>query len=487
MHLDINHLSARFADPAIEQGFLAETFADDLYVNRLASLVLIALFTSYAAVDLILLDDPATAIAVRLATALPAVALLALLFLPRFQRHHMQIVGAIFVLLSIGLGTIIHTATDLENTYYIGFVQGGVCIAVLLRLTFVFTLSWMGFSVLCFAFGISTKTDMGQISTQSLVLLTMFFISGVAGYVLQRTRRREYEKTLALKNAYTSLEKINQRIEEDRASKQAVARLLLHHLRTPLHQILGFADLIAADDSPGNARETVGCIQDAAKAMSGNVERLIRYQRAEEFIFDDTPWDRIDDHLLDLRDMVAQEITLSGLKESALSLHPRLAEAIVHAINDLCTYERPAITRLEIAINRPAPTESDAGTDQPTGSDNANEADVVTIDIVMHGSSWEQSAVEAELTPLSSIENYVNAGGIHWPMALRTLNLIARLHCGTLSPRVEAACAHLTMTLSTDAQAVIRSAQQNRTGDVAGVPGDAGAATGEITRAAKTG
>ncbi len=123
---------------------------------------------------------------------------------------------------------------------------------------------------------------------------------------------------------------ISERKQHERAlqrSNEALEQFaagVAHDLQTPLGQIAGFAALLerhldAAGGVPAKARETLGCIAQAAENMSHLVSGLLDYARLGTLTVDPEPVDlqEIVDHCLEefAAELADAEVTVSPLPE----------------------------------------------------------------------------------------------------------------------------------------------------------------------------
>ena len=132
----INLLSTRFASKETETAYQQFEFKRNLRANVWGSClgilsIFVFIFTEH-------LDSavPEKTIIIRLSATIISFGLLLLLMHKRLLSHQDSITTIIITILALALNGIISLQPSLDNTYYIGLIQGFIMFSLILRLDF---------------------------------------------------------------------------------------------------------------------------------------------------------------------------------------------------------------------------------------------------------------------------------------------------------------------------------------------------------------
>jgi signal transduction histidine kinase len=407
----INWLTAQFASEESEAAFQAFVFRRNLKNNVWGTLVGLALFTLYAFSDFIDATNPEEMVTIRLVTFVLALSIMSLLLTKRFVKHHDQITAIVTILVASAMNLIIWRQPMLDNTYYIGLIQGFILFGLLLRLSFISMMTAAAACLAGFALATFTKPDIAAAALQFANLSGVAIICVVGVYLLQGYQRSDFLKALTIENQNQQLSVLLDDVRRDHERKLAAMNMLVHFVKTPLHQINGFSEILMSNlageektESDDSCVESARYIKDATTNLSNSVNRLLTYHRLDEIErqneFDNVS---IDEQLHDFSDMLDGDITVK-IEGSSGSVNT-IPVALKTLFESLATYynekasEAPSI---EVALS----TEGNA------------EVCVIIRDdseVVVHEEFLENTK------PLTKIDNYLTSAGSEMPMLLRTV------------------------------------------------------------------
>ncbi len=282
-------LRCRFADGTTEADYQKFAFARNLSANKIGMLVGIPLFSLYAILDFVNLSDPMNAVLTRIMAAAISFAVVFSFRWKIVARNHEMWTAFVVSILGAAMLLIIWGEPSLENSYYVGLIQAGVMLSFLIRISFDRAMTPLILMLIGFFVAVHRKEDSQEALLQSMILFTMFAICAFGIYLSERARRLDFLKsrTIALQN-----QKLNEMladVQQDNARKVAAMNLLVHFVKTPIHQIVGFTDVIKRQIEgfgPAIGRneslESATFIQSASRDLSRNVSKLLAYYRLDE-------------------------------------------------------------------------------------------------------------------------------------------------------------------------------------------------------------
>lgn len=415
------HFLRRFDDPAVEAGFETFVFRDNLSTNRLGVMVGIPLFLLYGFLDFLNLQEPIEAVVVRGLAAGICWAALFGMYDRRLAQFHEWLTAAVVIVLGSAMIFIIWREPSLDNAYYIGLIQVGVFLTFLSRMA-VFK-AFISLALILFLFGLAVSTNhrSEQAVLQFIVLLTMFAIFGFGIVVSDGLRRKDYLKsrTIALQN-----EKLNAMLADvqlDNARKVAAMNLLVHFVKTPIHQIVGFTDVIrnqledlGAGGDGKNCLESAAFIQSASKDLSRNVSRLLAYYRLDEKA-------SAEPDLVELDALVHDHL-------ERLPAPPRIALDRIAIVNRREVVGDAVLTMIDRYVdNRESRSLVDVRIER------AEKA--ATLIFTDEGPAVSEEEFAQQTRPLDKLDHYLTANGSSMMLGLRTVARAAEICGGTFRHR----------------------------------------------------
>lgn len=408
---------------ALESEYRQSIQWSDRRTNFYALIIALPLYSLYALIDAITLTYPNEGIAIRLAAAaIAALPVIAMRWSSLRDRHDL-LTAASVVAMGAGINLIIGRDPSLGHNYYVALIQGGIFVSFLVRMSFNQSILVLASFLLGFLLAVVGKSPREDALLQSFILVTMFSMCAFGIHLTQMLRRRDFlkSKTIASQN-----EKLNEMLKEvrlDNARKVAAMNLLVHFVKTPIHQIVGFTDIITraieqgAHEKAEETLESARFIKTASRELNQNVSSLLAYYRLDERR-NDGPTDLIELDTL-IRDLIEHlperaKTKFSGEKIAIVNRHA-VASAAIKALVDYYSAEDGPAIRIEARLDR-----------------SADGAVLCVLD--------DQPLLSAEdfaraTKPLDRFDHYLTANGSSMPMALRTVARAAEIGGGRLSWR----------------------------------------------------
>lgn len=416
----ISPILRRFEDAETEREFQKFVFDDNLATHRLGIAVGVPLFSLYGFLDLVNLTNPFDAIAVRACAALLCLGIFAAMTVPRLAPHHEWLSMSAVMILGSAMIYIIWREPSLDNAYYVGLIQVGVFLTFLSRVAFYKAVIPLVLLLGLFIAAVNGKQDSQEATLQSVILATMFSICTFGIVVSDTLRRKDFLKACIIRRQNEKLNELLQEARDDNARKVAALNLLVHYVKTPIHQIVGFTDLIAADfsreaeSSPQKANlENASFLRDASRELAQNVSRLLAYYR------------------LDDRSPASPEQI--DIRERARDLLDRISTAATIRVRGA-----PAVLAVESALVDAAfsglvdhfSSQSFTGCD--LDAEVSSSSDSVSVRIRHNGPAMSADEFKSLTRPIEYIGEYLAARGSSFPLSLRTAARAAALCGGAL-------------------------------------------------------
>jgi len=416
----ISPILRRFEDRETEREFQKFVFDDNLATHRLGIAVGVPLFSLYGFLDFVNLSNPLDAIAVRASAALVCIGIFAAMAIPRLSRHHEWLTMAAVMTLGSAMIYIIWREPSLDNAYYVGLIQVGVFLTFLSRVAFYKAIIPLFLLLGLFVAAVNDKADAQEATLQSFILATMFAICAFGIVVSDNLRRKDFLKARIIRRQNEKLNELLKEARDDNARKVAALNLLVHYVKTPIHQIVGFTDLIAADVSRGTDAppqkanlQNASFLRDASRELAQNVSRLLAYYRLDDR--SSSPPETIDirERARDYLDRIsaAAHIRVRG-EPAPLVAESALIDAAFGGLVDYFSGPAFADCAIEAEI--------------------MSEPGVARVRIRHSGPAMSAGEFEALTRPIEYIGEYLAAHGSSFPLSLRTTARAAALCGGAL-------------------------------------------------------
>ena len=409
--------TTRFAAAETEQSFRRAIFPGNLKNNLAALALAIPIFAIYAFHDAAMLEESENIIRYRLTACAISVAILISFQIPAMAQRQEALSCLIMMILSSTLFYIVWSQETLDHTYYVGLIQGGVFVCFLLRVGFLSSISVLTFFLLGFVWSVSGKEQTGEAFVQSIILLTMFLICAFGSYLLQRYRRTDFLKTATIAEQNDQLKSLLADVKKDNQRKVAALNMLVHFVKTPLHQISGFSDIVmnsltAENDQHDSEAGVEGAryIKDATANLAKSVNSLLTYHRLDEVESRHEEQASIEDAAADVGELISADIKVTT--EGSIGKIKTYEYALKTAIQCLADYYNDApegVSSLSLVLSR--------------------RDDIVALELIDDGKPISAEQFMEDTKPLTKIENYLSGQGSDMPMTLRTIARAAEV-CG---------------------------------------------------------
>ena len=418
----IDWFRAKFADANIEKAFGQYAFKRYLTSNLVGIGIILALNTAYIPFDFVDTQNPIQVVTLKIAVLTMSVGLLMSLRVKSIQPHFNLITTLIVIMLSSTINMIILWQPDLNNTYYIGLIQGLITFSLLLRLEFtswlvLVTINQIGFMAAAFS-----KPDSSAAMLQSSNVLVVALICVAGVNLLQRYQRADFVKNRIIEEQNAKLSEMLADVQKDNERKIAALGMLVHFVRTPIHQISGFTDVVmsqlGAVKSPqdaGDCLESAQYIKTASSELVSNVTRLLDYHKLDDIE----------------RSAVAENASISDMVLDAceeIRHYDKVAMADSQCV--ISTYREPLQAALKAIIDNINDHAGDA-TYYNVRAERVDDGCLITI--AEDGPGLEEAEFEELAKPLTEISDHLNTTGARMPMGLRTANRAIDICGGVMS------------------------------------------------------
>ncbi len=419
MNDKINRLTARFASAETEARYQRFVAPENLNIHRWALGLGIVFYAAYSLYDFNVLTNHILAIEIRLAASAAAAAMLGLMLRPAFSRFYENLSFLAVLLMGAGVNLIIAIEPNLDNTYHVAFIQGGVFVCFFLRMDFFKSIFAMMSYLVGIILALGGKTQTEEAFVQPIVLFTMFLVCGFGSYLLQIIRRNDFLKTQKIEKQNEQLNELLTEAQRDNERKIAALNMLVHFVKTPLHQITGFSDILVSamgDKENNESAENARYIKNATVNLTKSINSLLSYHRLDEAESRAAP-EPIDLASIvdDFSELLPEGIALSKgeIVAGAVLADPEILRAALDGIADHYREKRTAATRLNISIER------------VKGS--------VVVTIRDDAGILSAAQYEDLVQPLTQIKGYLSHTGDEMPMALRTVARAVEISGGDMA------------------------------------------------------
>lgn len=407
----IRFLNARFACRETEAAYLRSTFRRNLISNLVGIAIFLSMFVLGMLSELVDSADPQLTLTIRVVAIVIVLCLLSTLFHPAIRFYQNVVVTTCLIVAGGAMNIILFVQPGLNNNYYIGLIQGFIIISLLLRLSFegmaaMFALTLATFCLVAFGKG---DPHAAALQSVNLAVVGVFCLVGI--YVIQRLQRVDFLKSRKIEEQNASLAMLLKAAERSNERKVAALNLLVHFVKTPLHQISGFSELLVSSLSAREDKEAAECadnaryIRSATSNLSKSVNSLLAYHRLDETDGAQRT-EEVDSHgaLVEFAEYAPEGATVRREKPSS-EVYPAL-----RANPDL----------LRTALKSLAAFYAEADIDEVDIMTAADERDgVVQLRFVDNAPPLSAERFAEDTKPLTDIEGYLTTTGEPMPMTLR--------------------------------------------------------------------
>ncbi len=282
----IDTLSALFTDRNLEREY--QEYSAKLEAERERGILYFAitLYIAYGVLDLMVLKEAAfEAVAIR---AICSFVALTLVFWGRFGpvKKHFQIISSgIMCVGAFSISYFIWREGTISPPYYVGIIE--VCLLFTALVRGYFIISVLSF---CLIYGSYILASLGfpkgtDYIASHFFLTHSLILCASLNHVLEVKRRNEFLQHSETINLNVKLQEMVDEANLSLKRKNAIMNILTHVFRTPLHQIIGYAQILE-QESLGKQQhpeyvEYSGHIHSAGQNLLRLVQRLMKYGRLE--------------------------------------------------------------------------------------------------------------------------------------------------------------------------------------------------------------
>ncbi len=403
----ISLFTCRFSDSTLESAYQEYMLTRHAIFDRFALAVGLFVYLSYSVMDLFVLERAEQAILLRFAGTATCGVVLALVHFRLFAARLDRLIPVMIVFLGAILNVIIFVEPSIANNYFIGLIQIAVFISFMLRAGFISSSAALIFLLGGYLLAISDKNLFGtvQLSAQIYFLVMMFASCSAGIYILERYRRTLFLNARIIDEQNVQLERMIEELERTVSRKSALLKVFAHVMKTPVHQIVGFLQVVRReiDESASGQHnsENISYAQAAAADLRQRVDEMVDYHFVDNIaktseVDELELFDIIEEYFFD--QIEAGTLKLTGTKQVAVADRQLFLLAVKH-IRAYFMERKDSLLAIEIL--RGAAGES-------------------IIDFQADELDFTQDRFRAMTCHLNAIENYLSGEGANPEMALRT-------------------------------------------------------------------
>ncbi len=407
MNERIDRLTARFASAETEARYKRFIHSESLTIHRWAIGLAIVFYSIYSIYDFNVLTNHIQAIEIRLGASAVAAAALLVMFRKSFCHQYENLSCFAVLVMGAGVNLIIATQPGLDNTYHVAFIQGAVFICFFLRADFLKSALVMMTYLAGIIFALGGKPQTEEAFVQPFVLFTMFLVCGFGSYLIQIIRRNDFLKTQKIERQNEQLNTLLTEAQRDNERKIAALNMLVHFIKTPLHQITGFSDILvnAMRDAPSDeSAENARYIKNATVNLTKSVNGLLGYHRLDEAESRSTPEPiNVATVVEDLSELLPDGVSMSkgDVASGSIYADPEILRAALNSFAEHYRDKRTGASRVVLSIE---------------------DADgVMALSVRDDACVLSAAQYEDLVQPLTQMKGYLSQTGDEMPMALRTV------------------------------------------------------------------
>jgi signal transduction histidine kinase len=416
---EINIFRATFADHATEYRFqhhlIAEGFAREKLMQALGSLI----FVAYGVLDMLVVGDLAKEfLAVRFLIAAPiAFGLIWLSWLKPLRRFFGLATALALMIYAIAIVYMIYRLPGpAAPPYIIGVLVVLIFTSCLMRINFVYAGPTYAFIAAIYCFALLQKSTANY---EEIVSGYFFMISvtGVAIATIYIQERRAREIWLGAELRAIDDARIRQLLLEATAadrSKTNFLSVVTHELRTPLHQIIGFSEVVRNQPEIADAANYLDQVISSANELLKKLGKMLRYADAAAGKL------RVeieDCDIMDIVDRIKEETRKSAAARNNILDTSELEAATVFVDPHHAAYAIQNIVENAINASRPGSVISMQGHVLDTGD--------YRLRIIDSGCGMSREQIEGAFQPFAQVDaglaRYREGLGLGLPIANRLL------------------------------------------------------------------
>jgi signal transduction histidine kinase len=274
----------RFRDPAVEARYIDHLVTNELGKERAVDIAGIVLYFAYGTLDILTITQNLDkALLLRWGMAVPLAAILiSLTYVERLKRYFGFVTIAImFVFANAITAIILQMQTEAAPPYLIGIFFVFIFCSCVQRMDFIAASAAYVVTAAVYIGAILLKGDLSQETAVSSSAFMVSFVVIAAGtsYVQEMRSRRIWLRDRQRAEDAAFIERLLIEATAADRSKNNFLSVVTHELRTPLHQIIGFTEVmrLSAGQQPNETDEYLRSIHTAAHQLLSRIAKILRY------------------------------------------------------------------------------------------------------------------------------------------------------------------------------------------------------------------
>lgn len=282
----ISKITGQFEAKQLEWDYRRYASTLETGKDRLIMYIGVILYLAYSLLDWVILQENAqTAIMIRLVCGLAAVCIMMASQRILGDRHFQLISTTILFVGGVSVCFMIWNEGALQVPYYVGLIQITLLLTCLIRTSF--PLSLVMLAILYGVYNLSTwgfPRDVAYVSSH-FFLVNIFMCCLAANLLMEINRRKEFLQHQAKVQLTEQLQEMIDDANISLTRKNAILKILTHVLKTPLHQIIGYSQILEQEPlgkhSNPTYQEFSTNIHEAGQNMLRVLRRLMQYSRLD--------------------------------------------------------------------------------------------------------------------------------------------------------------------------------------------------------------
>lgn len=420
----ISPWSVRFRERDVEKAFRKYAIDKGGRTDQLLMVSGGMIHLFYGILDWILLPTLAPQfILIRLCGFLAIMALASLTLTDWGKTRMMTLTIIIVSVVNVSMAYIFFAMETLTPPYYVGLIHLAVVFSAVARLNVRICAALLASTYASFAVGSSLIPWGTDVAFAHFTLMSILFSCAAGNYFLEHNRRLEYILYRDKERYYTQVRQMVDDAENSIRRKNALLNVLGHVVKTPLHQVIGYAQILEqSEDLPPEDREVATFaseIHRAGHALSHQCQRILDYSRADSGLISANP----------------QRSNANRLVREASHRHQATAdEKRISFVVDCC--ETPILVDTRHATRALDELIDNAVRYCPPGSEvritTSESYGVIMIAITDNGPGIPEGDIERVGDALTKIDEFRNMGGDKLGIGVSLARTLLHITGGTL-------------------------------------------------------
>ena len=281
-----NRMTATFTDPELErayQGYSRMFFADK---DRLMLYAAVAVYGLFFVLDYFVLQNARMEIiSIRLVMTVGAIGIIWLTRLEAGRKYFQEIACFLMTIAGVSIAFMIWLEGSVSPPYYVGLVMTAMIMTNLVRIYFMLSIGALSLIYLSFALAVSSIGWTNYVYAAHFFTASSFVLIIISSYIMEIGRRDEYIQYRENQNFAGQLQTMYDDAKRSIKRKNAVLNTLTHIFKTPLHQIIGYAQILEQESlGPHETieyKEFSSNIHAAGQDLLRTVQRILTYSRLD--------------------------------------------------------------------------------------------------------------------------------------------------------------------------------------------------------------